>query len=340
MYISVIVQKTIKIITEGGQNFGFGHVVRCKALYDAFTSLGHFTQMLIHGDESLMSILQNVDYLFIDWHNNNTEIFSICKKTDICIIDSYNAQESFYREISQNTKELAYFDDTNRILYPKGSTLINGILNVDNNQYKNQKDIALLLDIQYQCVRSEFWNNQPKIINKSIKNIFITVGGNDIRNSIPKLVTLCKGIIPNCFINIAIGSSSKNLDEILSFKIDSRINIAINSSAQEIHSLMNNSDLAISAAGQTLCELACCGVPGISFSVIDNQTEHAKAWDYKNCFDYAGQWDNPRLSETIKSIIIYNKNTEIRQFKSQNMQRIIDGNGSKRIAEYLLSKIN
>ncbi len=39
------------VFTEGGRNYGYGHVSRCKALCEAFIETGVTPDLIINGDE-------------------------------------------------------------------------------------------------------------------------------------------------------------------------------------------------------------------------------------------------------------------------------------------------
>lgn len=331
-------KKKVYIITEGGRRFGFGHIVRCKALYDAFKQQNAEIQMIIEGDETLLPILDTANHRFVAWHNNNTNLLALCKNSDICILDSYHAPAELYHKIAQETKILASFDDTNRIEYPPNSVLINGILHANRIFYANQTNVNLLLGLEYQCVRTEFWNQAAKKINNNIQSILITVGGNDIRNIIPVLVETTKLIIPDAQIDIVVGASSQNIELLKNLRNPS-VTLHINADAKHILSLMTKADLAISAAGQTLCELACCGVPGISVSVIDNQLAHAKAWSEEGCFTFAGEWNDSNFQRNLSLQIQGLNNPLARQNQSTKMQQLIDGNGAQRIMEDIIIKL-
>ena len=327
-------QKTIKIITEGGQNFGFGHVVRCKALCDAFIELGHNAELIIQGDESILSIL-DLHYTFVDWHTNLNYLTTLCQYSDICIIDSYVATIQFYNTINEATNIFAFFDDTNRLEYTSG-ILLNGSFNALEKQYL-KLNIKKLLGINYQCVRKEFWNQMPKVINKIITSVVITVGGNDIRNLIPQLLVEVQKTYQNSKIAIIIGATSPNIATIKKVK-DSNISIHINATVEKIIQLMQEADFAISASGQTLCELACCGLPAISVSVVDNQLEHAKKWHNEGCIDFAGSWDENNFWYEIVVLLKKQISVTYRQERSLKMQSIIDGKGAIRVATFLLEQ--
>ena len=72
-------------------------------------------------------------------------------------------------------------DDNMRIEYPKG-VVINGGIGAENMGYPLKDGVTYFLGIGYMPLRREFWDVPAKEIKKSIENIMVTFGGNDIRN--------------------------------------------------------------------------------------------------------------------------------------------------------------
>ncbi len=99
-------------------------------------------------------------------------------------------------------------------------------------------------------LRKEFWNAPKKDISKSVKNIFINLG------SAP--------------LDFDFLSAAKD-----AFGEDINIIELSNTDAKGVAETMSGADLAISAAGQTLLELACMGVPSIAVITAQNQLSNA-----------------------------------------------------------------
>jgi len=50
------------ILTEGGEEIGFGHLIRCISLYQAFEERGITPKFVVNGDESIEDLLKNKSY--------------------------------------------------------------------------------------------------------------------------------------------------------------------------------------------------------------------------------------------------------------------------------------
>ncbi len=94
----------IFILTEGGKDIGFGHITRCVSMYQAFEFKSFNPTLIVNGDENIKSILQNINHEIFDWIKNKNQLFEKIKNSDIVIIDSYLANLSVYKKISELCK--------------------------------------------------------------------------------------------------------------------------------------------------------------------------------------------------------------------------------------------
>ena len=66
---------------------------------------------------------------------------------------------------------------------------------------------------------------------------------------------------------------------------------------------LGNSDIAISACGQTLYELAKIGTPTIGVCVADNQQNNIKGWKSIGFLEYAGWYNDKSILNNILNLI-------------------------------------
>ncbi len=174
----------------------------------------------------------------------------------------------------------------------------------------------------YQPLRKEFWNVPEYIVRDSIKHIMITFGGNDITNKTLFYLKKVLKYYPKVDITVIIGKGFTNIGEILEYK-NKQIEFVFNADALSMRNIMLQSDLCISAAGQTISELARMGVPTIGVQVAENQKNNIKYWQESGfLFSENKIRNNPSLEE--------------RKRCSAVGRDIIDGQGVKRLVERVL----
>lgn len=322
----------VYILTEGGKNYGFGHVARCSSIYQAFTKRNISPIFIINGDDSIKSILDNIDFKIDNWLNN----LPLFNSSDIVLIDSYLANLDTYKKISKKVSLAVYFDDNKRLEYPSG-IVVNGLINAENLDYPLTDSIKYLLGSKYAPLRMDFWDVSKLKINDDINNFLVTMGGNDLRNLTPKILELLNDNLPSVNKKVIIADSFENVDEIESLKNNS-VELIYSPNSKEMLNAMSNVDLAISASGQTLYELACIGVPTIAIGIIDNQKDNIANWKNIGFIEYVGCWSDKKLFDNILERIEFLKDKHIRYEKRLMGIQAIDGNGSLRIVKEILKE--
>jgi UDP-2,4-diacetamido-2,4,6-trideoxy-beta-L-altropyranose hydrolase len=326
------------IITEGSSHIGFGHITRCLSLYQAFEEKGIEPFFFVNGDNTVKDFLRNINHDIFNWANEDHRLSDLMKDTDIGIIDSYLADYTIYEKISNAVKVPVYIDDNIRIDYPKG-IVVNGTIYADEMNYQQKKDITYLLGSQYIPLRKEFWNVPEKEIKENIKKVMITFGGDDSQNMTPKVLNLLNSNFTDLIKKVVIGKGFKNTEQIQMLK-DRNTELVYHPDAKGMKNVMLESDLAISAGGQTLYELARVGVPTIAIAVADNQMNNVRGWQKAGFSEYAGWWEDGNSSNAVMDCFkkLYDRKSRLE--RSSIGKQFVDGKGNKKIIDILLNQLN
>lgn len=314
----------IYILTEGGSNIGLGHISRCSSLYQAFKERGYNPKFIVNTDE----FIDNQESVVSNWIEDNDFV----ENADIIIMDSYLADKTLIDELASKVSLMVFLDDNKRITYPKG-IVVNGTVLASNLNYILKSGLSYLLGSEYIPLRKEFWQNKNIQIKDKIETILITLGGNDLRNLIPGILDLLSENFPDLNKKVIIGNSFSNKGEIEK-AADDKTELIYGPDASGMLNAMLSSDIAISASGQTLYELACTGVPTIAIGVIDNQVNNIRNWRQQGFIHYAGCWNNQDLLDNILKGI-ENIDRYESHFKGISA---VDGQGSRRIVKHILNQ--
>ncbi len=266
----------IFLITEGGNNIGLGHITRCIAIYQSFEERGVYPCFIINADDSVLNLLGKKNFEFFNWVKEQEKLITKIKDCDIAIIDSYLASKDLYEKIADNVKKCVYIDDNNRLEYPKGIVL-NGAIYANELSYPKKNGVKYLLGLEYFPLRKEFWNVPAKIIKEHIEDILITFGGEDLKNLTPRVLFILRREFPEIKKHVVIGKSFKNIEQIEKLK-DDKTYLYYNLDTEGMKNSMLKADVAISAGGQTLYELAKTGTPTVALAVAENQIRNVKGW--------------------------------------------------------------
>jgi len=328
----------VYIITEGGSNFGLGHVARCTSLYQAFEEKKINPYFIINGDPTLTTILSDKNYYILDWFKEPKKLFEQIRGADIVIIDSYLIDRLLAQKISKSIKLAIFIDDTMRIKYPKG-VVINSAIHAKMLPYPKKQNVKYLLGAEYSMLKKEFWDSQKKIINDEIEVLMLTLGGNDIANLSPKILKILQTEYPHIKKKVIVGKNFQNIKDIENICNESSQLIYFPNS-QSMKEMMLESDIAITAGGQTVYELASIGLPAITISVIDHQIPHIKACAEFGLNFYAGWWQDKAIFDNIRFFLNELRSIEIRTKMIQMCRKFVKADGSRDIIAFLIELMN
>ena len=324
------------IITEGGKNIGFGHITRCLSLYQAFEEREIKPKFIVNADNDVEYLLRGLNYQIFNWLDEKNKLFGILKGADIAIIDSYLADISVYNTLSDSVKLPVYIDDNKRLDYPDG-VVVNGNIHAEKLNYPKRDGITYLLGTKYTPLRKDFWDVPEKKIKENVKSIMVTFGGDDAKNMTPKILAFLNDEYPSLIRNVIIGRAFQNINEIKKCA-DKNTNLIYYPDAEKMKEIMLESDIAISAGGQTLYELARVGIPTIGICVADNQVGIIKEWEKVDFLEYAGLYNKDNIIMRINNLLIILEDIKLRESKSEIGRKFVDGKGSLRVSNKLLKE--
>ncbi|ENK1242695.1 UDP-2,4-diacetamido-2,4,6-trideoxy-beta-L-altropyranose hydrolase [Clostridium botulinum] len=308
----------IAIRADGGPEIGMGHIMRTLVLAKELAKANDVFY-ICKVDNSLSSkykvgidkiISQGFRVLTINENNILSELKHI--SADCLITDSYDVNEEYFNLTKYMFKVTGYIDDMN-LYYFNVDFIINQNIGAEEYFYKVNKDTKLFLGTNYTMLREEFRKNHKKDIKKEVQNVMLTVGGSDQDGITNIIYDYVKDL--GFKFHIVIGPSFKeeNIEKLVKLKkLKDNINLYFNANMIEI---MNKCDIAVSACGSTLYELAVCRIPTLGLIIADNQEKVAYKMNERGLIYNLG-W----CKDLTKDIIIDN----IKKIsKLKNRERII-----------------
>jgi UDP-2,4-diacetamido-2,4,6-trideoxy-beta-L-altropyranose hydrolase len=309
------------ILTEAGDKVGFGHLKRCLAIAkEAGASIYVHSFGSCPLDDSI-----NV----FPWLTNLDKLISEISPSSSVIIDSYLAERQTYKVLSNHFKHVTVIDDFNRLNYPV-SLIINPGIEIPD--YQNQR-ANIVSGNEYIILRDEITQQKKKTNYHNYKNLLVTFGGGYDIVIFDWLIPL----LDNYFfdsINIIVGNE-KNRD-ILSSKFQNySLNWYGQVNANKVAKLMFESDICISAGGQTLHELAFIGVPTICIETGKDQTLNISGYIESGFLIEKLTLFSNQLSQKISFLLDKYSDDKLRKVISEKGKTITKGQGASRIVSVI-----
>jgi spore coat polysaccharide biosynthesis predicted glycosyltransferase SpsG len=102
---------------------------------------------------------------------------------------------------------------------------------------------------------------------------------------------------------------------------------------QSLMALMSAADMSISAAGQTLYELAATGTPTVAIQVADNQAPNIAGFSKQGCIDSVLTESRSQIGRVVQEKVEALISDSARRLAMRTAgQRLVDGQGARRVA--------
>lgn len=201
---------------------------------------------------------------------------------------------------------------------------------------KVPQSAKLLCGAQYALLRSEFleWRDYSLERRSTVrlKNVLISMGGVDKGNATEKVLdALRKCPLPrDCNITVIMGCMAPWLSKVEEKSRQMPWPTSVKIDVSNMAEIMAKNDLAIGAAGATIWERSCLGLPSIMMILADNQryaaqilekAEVARVLSFSESFS----------AELIAEISYVNACPDILSKLSTNSSMIVDGQGCRRV---------
>lgn len=287
------------------RNIGTGHIFRCRQMAEYFTEKGWDIHFLINDYEFSEKIVKGYDYKKVVFEDIQDEIKATKENLrednfDIIVVDFYEKGENdelmgiFAEHARQGV--VAITDDFKKVNI-KSDFLIATDPNQAQYNYASNKQ-KVLSGERYSIVAREFIQNKIKV-RREVENVLISFGGHDPYNvacDVAKniLSASLKHDLSKITFNFLIGGIYRHENDLRDILSNSGIRWKFHKNLPSALPLFLENDMAITACGNTLCELCNINIPLIGIGLNDRQHGAGLFLHNKNLIKYAGYYSDIR----------------------------------------------
>ncbi|MFH0861120.1 MAG: glycosyltransferase [Candidatus Altiarchaeota archaeon] len=339
---------------DAGKKIGMGHLMESIVLADSLKKRKDCNILFLTKNFSpAVNILKEKNYHVKKLDKDISEekeidiILKFIKKSniEILICDLLNKNTDYFQTLKDSSQLLVVILDDDKHGAIPGDIVVNFSIAQNKKFYKKfSKSKALYcIDPEYMLlpeILHKEWKKKKRISEIS-KTIFINQGGEDPHGLTSKIIKSLELLDLKQKIIVVVGHavSSKHRKELRSLEsqLKNVYQFEWDVTQGQMYKFMAESDIAITAAGNTLYELAIFGVPSI---VIGHHKLHdtvAQIFARKNAVINLGiGTDIPKelIADSLKDLL---GNKKKRVSLSKNAKRITDGLGSERLSKIITS---
>lgn len=334
---------------DAGADVGLGHLHRCMALAHALRQRSMMCAFILCGDESSVRHVAASGYrvdLAAKVPPGGAEDLDLVLKaaddyeTNAIVIDSYHMTAKYLVCLREAGLRVIVVDDLAQFSFPCEIVINFGVAATQLPYASLTGNTIFLLGPRYTLLPPEFFQERPRHIHDNVDKILVTLGGADHNNLMPRILRSVDESAGDFDIAAVIGPYFTNADEVESTAANLRHQVTLVRNPESILRLMVRSDVAISAGGQTLYELAATGTPTVAIQVAENQARNIEAFAREGTLRFVGVAKEAiKLPDLRDALVTLINSGEQRRKMSAAGQRLLDGKGAERVAKTIQSSL-
>ena len=334
------------IRVDGGAGIGAGHLMRCLSVAKEAESLGAGVAFLVTGPESAslaapsgIGVVQVGGDPFALGSEDAGRILELTNPGDAVLVDSYAVSDEFFDALAGRGLRVSYMDD--RYLFSAGAldrprrwdvdVLVDYGFGAEGSGYGGVyagTATRLLLGPRYAPVRRGFRGVASVRGRDSERRVLVTSGSTNPDRSLERMV---EGCLAGCDLPLDVVVGALSGFDSGAFPPD---RVSVHRGVGDLAPLMVRAALAVSAAGSTLYELSCAGVPTVACPIVENQSGNATGFAGTGLgISLDSGWVASDVRAAVCRIV---SDGLLRQGLSATMMGAVDGRGAERVARALL----
>lgn len=323
----------VLFLAECGAGIGYGHLMRSKALMGHLASQGIPACMLLDVKEWRYEP-SDLRVKVADWIRHPDAVRALAGTYDIVFVDSYLAAPDYYRFLRSIFRKTVAMDDYNRIRYDADLVLNHNIFGSEMDYRSQTAEVAG--GREYTLLRDAILRKgQGFRPAGEVRRVLVTLGGSDYRHLMPAIVAALDR--SGCAIDAIAGTDGYRQE--LEAGCHSKTAVFHGFLDDErMAGLMSVADVAVSAAGSTMNELAYLGVPTIAVCIDTDQMPVIEAYHRYGFIRSMLYWDDRDLGQKIVRDLEELRPQGVRLAMSLAGKKLIDGNGVKNACRKIVER--
>jgi UDP-2,4-diacetamido-2,4,6-trideoxy-beta-L-altropyranose hydrolase len=250
------------------------------------------------------------------------------------VVDGYHFEATYQRRIKNGGANVLFIDDMGKAGPYCADIVLNQNLHANAGMYSRREAYTqLLLGAPYILLRRNF-TARPRI-NRTARNVqrlLVSMGGSDPGNLTAQILQALHMLdLPNWEGVAIIGKDNQFRQSLNDTILKNRLPIKLSENPPDMAEVMEWSDLAISAGGTTIWELAFMGVPTLAITRAEQERMLISAAAAREIAIDMGMFQSIDSLEIKKEVESLAQDTDRRLRMSKAGPALIDGKGVSRV---------
>lgn len=351
MSIENLSHRTVFIRTDANPVIAGGHIMRCLAAAEAISNFGADVRFVL-SDDNPTDVIENGGYRTIvlesDWRNIEEGAGVLCHLCDeverpIVLVDTYSITKEYVNRLAKHAK-VCYLGSKGGDLGAL-SLIVDYSTDADEDAYLGiygKRGTRLLLGAGYAPLRDCFARAYRKR-SGIIERVLVTTGNTDQCGFLPAFLRMAldderlggiefEVVVGRMFSDVVAGE----VEEI----VERYPSVEALHAVTDMAGLMCHCDVAVTANGTTVYELAAAGVPAITFAMVGEQVRSAESLSRLGATLYCGIASSDIeviAAGCVDGLARLVASHEKAAVLAERAHALVDGRGAEKIAKEIMS---
>jgi spore coat polysaccharide biosynthesis predicted glycosyltransferase SpsG/RimJ/RimL family protein N-acetyltransferase len=337
----------VLLAADGGPAIGLGHLGRVLALAAALDAEGAWAGVVAPGAGAFRARVEARGRAAVTiegwpaWDDAALARVQAAAReagASTLVVDSYRASDAALERWRAAGLTLVAFDDLAASPSPCHVVIDPSPAAATVARASRHRDTRFLLGPAYAPLRPEFGPPPVRKTREHVETVVLTLGGGEVPGLTQPLLDALDAA-PGDFAVDALVGPFADPAPLAAAVARCRRAVRVHHDPPDLRALFVEADLAVSAAGQTLFELAWAGCPTLAIAVADNQRANLAGFAARGtvrAVESPGAADfRARLTRAVGDLLT---DTEARRAMTAAGQRLVDGAGARRVAAAALGR--
>lgn len=331
---------SVAFLCQAGPGVGLGHLRRCLTLAEALRRRGARVAFLANGDEGARPLVEEHGFPAVAAPTVPEGIRGLVRgplpDPDGLVLDILDLPAPLAALAKRHARSLAIITETDGPL-PDADLVLDSRFAAEERSPAGSPGTTYLFGPRYALLRPEFAREPARATAPSVGKILITVGGSDPHGLTARLVELARRLEPAAHVDVVIGPFFAEAGTVEALAASRPGPVRLHRNPQDMRALMLEADVALSAGGQTLFELAATATPAVAIQVAPNQGPNLRALAGRGALRLAAEASDPDLDVKVAGALGGLRDPAARARMGERGRASVDGRGTARVAEAMLA---
>ncbi|MEN9841131.1 MAG: hypothetical protein RL376_931, partial [Verrucomicrobiota bacterium] len=269
---------------DASVEIGTGHVMRCLALAQAWQDAGgHATFASVAIPSGLADRLRREQVAFrrieatVASEADAAATVQAARQLDAdwVVVDGYRFGPAFLQALRASGLRVMSIDDIAHLACYPADLLLNQNLGATPALYegKIERDTPMLLGPSYGLLRREFRResvSRAPLVGRAVR-VLVSFGGADHENHTLQVIRLLASLQSRPEVLVLAGAANPHADTLNAFAVEAHFRCEVHVNIENVAAVMDWADVAITAGGSTVWELAARRLPALIGAISTDQ---------------------------------------------------------------------